>query len=323
MAQFNHSFWDTLRKDAVFSTWTRGPGGNLYAAYLLADSNGRGTCHLYISRWDGYKQKLVFSYDGDAGCEAMNWDLEQFSTQEKDVLSLDGFWSDINQNGLPEFTIYQYSGCQACNEVNSGRMKVFEIQAPDQLVDIVSNTTDQINFAPGALIQSVYPFTISMVRYTYYDINAYYAVKRLYSWQTDRYIEVSARYPEFFRQQAKALAAGSKDAYRHFGNAVAILALYNEFNLPQKQGLDLFLASTERPVILTPERGLFKFYECWRQLARAYAQTDYEQHMPFRNLTTGDLTDATNQSHTMAWADQTKSLRAGIDEKRFDVSACK
>jgi hypothetical protein len=62
---------------------------------------------------------------------------------------------------------------------------------------------------------------------------------------------------------------------------------------------------------------------CWRQLARAYAQIDYEHQVPFRIFSWDDLAYEVMLMQGATWAEQTKSLRTGIDEKRFDVSACK
>jgi hypothetical protein len=250
----------------------------------------------------------------------MNWDSMKFSTQERDVLGLHSYWSDINQNGLPEFAIYQYSGCQACNETNGGRLKLLEIQAPDKVVDLAAGIPGQLAFAPGTLIHTKEPLTINAVQYFLYDANAFYAEPWFFRWQNGKFVNVSSQYPDDYRRQAHDLAVQSMASrYWQESDALTILALYNDFHLPPKEGLDLFLEVTNRPPTWSNDSDVL----CWRQLARAYAQLDYEHSVPFRNFSTGDLASATATLHDKKWADQTKSLRAEIDEKRFDVSACK
>jgi len=100
--------------------------------------------------------------------------------------------------------------------------------------------------------------------------------------------------------------------------ALKILVIYNQVHLPPKDGLELFLAVLNHPLFSNR-----KEFVCWQQLARAYAQLDYEHNVAFRLFSSTGLIYETMAVDAQSWADKTKSLRAEIDEKRFDVSACK
>jgi hypothetical protein len=97
-----------------------------------------------------------------------------------------------------------------------------------------------------------------------------------------------------------------------------ILALTNNLHLPAKEAVDLFL-DLAKPAHWPGSRHPMV---CWLQLMRAYVQIDYANNVPFRILPPANLQFDIPGAST-SWAENTQELRAGIDEKRFDVSACK
>ncbi|MGQ0603720.1 MAG: hypothetical protein ACT4QE_18725 [Anaerolineales bacterium] len=118
------AFWTELQSKEfklVSGATTRGHDGNVYSAYLLTDTKlnsvmmsgghvspstetGPGICQLAFYRWDGYEYKIIRALgekDEPWWCEAINWDKPEYSpdTQARSALRLQGYWSDINQNG--------------------------------------------------------------------------------------------------------------------------------------------------------------------------------------------------------------------------------
>ena len=110
----NAAFLADLQKYPATITSIVGPDNQVYTVYLLSNTIFAPTsdvnCRVYFFRGNGYEQKLIYTYANDAPCEAITWDKDYGSDQERTALSLHGSWSDINQNGLPEFDMLQFSG---------------------------------------------------------------------------------------------------------------------------------------------------------------------------------------------------------------------
>jgi hypothetical protein len=323
----NEAFWIDLQKYPAVIASTIGPRQDVYTAYLISQI---AFCHLYFFHWDGYQNTLIGAFFSDSWCTATNWDLAKLGYQEHSTLGLSGYWSDINHNGLPELIVDQSDGClNNCNDAN-GSQQIFEIQTTDRVVDIAADLPGKIEPTPGRILHSANPLTIYVHQYNFYELHNFTDVDRIVKWDGNTFVDVSAQYIDEYRQEAQNLAQAIGLRYGHplddgintsrssVAQMLTILALYNNFHLPAKEGLGLFLDVTK------PSHwpGSDRAFVCWLQLARAYAQIDYSNGAPFRISAPNDVLPAV-MNPTASWATQTALSRAGIDEKRFDVSACK
>ncbi len=188
--QPNGEFWANVGDLPLVSGSTVGPKGFLYTFYLLADTQTPpGTCQLAILRWDGYDHNLIWSLDEATSCWATNWDDLEVSREERQGLGLQGYWSDINRNGLPELTISHYSGCVGCDEANSGEEAVYEIRDEGHIQNIV----DGLRFEPwpAPMLHTYDPLTLYMYKYYSYDVHSYVRVGWVYQWDSGQFVNVS------------------------------------------------------------------------------------------------------------------------------------
>jgi len=312
------------------SASTAGPGNDIYTVYVIGDFSPSSHCTLYFLRWDGRNQELIYTYYESNPCQATPWTELRFNFQESQALGLKGYWSDINHNGLPEFAIYQSNGClNDCNDANGGRLKVLEIQSTDRVVDIVADLPGSIDQTSERLLHSADPLAIYVHQYDFYQLHDYTDVDLIYAWEDDQYVNVSEHYTDDYRQQIQDIGQSVRQQYGHplyaEGNGhsavsqmLNVLAMTNNLRLPAKEAVDLFL-DLAKP---THWPGSGRPMNCWLQLMRAYVQIDYASNVAFRILPPDSL-QLDFPGMPASWAARTQEFRAGIDEKRFDVSACK
>jgi hypothetical protein len=310
----SEAFWENLERFPVVSAMTVGPGGFLYTAYIMSVSTLRGECHLYVVRTDGRQEALIFEIDDLEYCEVVDWDNVYSIYTESAVraaLGLQGYWSDMNGNGLPELTVMHYSGAVSGDEANWGRYAVYEIEGVSEVSDLTAQIPGTI--LPEQLLHSADPLTIYVHEWVMYELHQFVDMTWNYEWDGDRYVDVSARYPDEYRQQVDETVAQLRANYGQpmtFWDANVermqrILVTYNELGFPQDEGLALFLEVTDP--VHWPGWNL-----CWLQAARANAIIDEEAAHPFTLLPT----------IVIGALDQAEAMARGIDPERFDVSAC-
>ncbi len=335
--QPNETFWAEVDKYGLTSASTVGPKGEIYTFDLVTSHEWYpGTCRLYVGRWDGLTHTTIWEHDGASDCEAINWDALSTTADERQTLQLNGYWSDINHNGLPEFTVWQGSGCGGCDEANIGHTAIYEIYPSGDVLDIMEGLPAELIQFPdlvplnsalpihvNRILHSTDPVTVYMTDFTYYELHSYVKIAWIYQWDGDKYVNVSTQYADEYRQQIKQIVADLKMSYgkqfdaghmfaHHEEEVLKILLLGNAVQLPQKETLDAFLEATNPSHWLLSDN----ITKCWLQVARASAQIDYGLGVPYR--LTGFPHDmvGTDPQWLYHWAEQ-------IDVTRFDVSACK
>lgn len=307
----NQDFWDALDKYELVSASTVGPDNLIYSAYVLADPSRPGSCQLAFFRWDGYDYTQIELIEVPTGCETTNWDWLQIEPHERQTLRLKGYWSDINQNGQPELTIFHADDCSVCDE-SSGRTAIYEIQSATTIVDITAGLPGEI--ALGRILHSANPLTIYLHELYPYGAHVYAGIAAIYQWDGKQFVDVSLEYVVEFQHQVDEIIAQLQQGYGRslthtdINKLQTLLAIYNRLRLPQQEGLEKYLEVTQ------PSHwpGTENLTLCWLQLSRAQAQLDYEQQQPFQLYPINSVNLVPDLT----------VLTRDIDTSRFDVSAC-
>ena len=112
-----------------------------------------------------------------------------------------------------------------------------------------------------------------------------------YQWKDGQFVNVSSQYADEYRQQIADMANTVRQTYGSPLNdnpfirrspvtaLLNILVVYNNLRLELSsgEGLDLLLNLTE----VSHWPGSARVPTCWLQIARAYAEMDYEHDLPF------------------------------------------
>jgi hypothetical protein len=290
-----------------------GPGGYLYSAYVFQRFSLNLYEHLredwivafYVS--DGTKNQLIntfyansYSKDVDIYPQGeyhlMYWDdppdgryfpdflyFIDTSSFDRQTLRLNGFFSDINQNGLPEFSLLGYycpfSHCEI-------KYDFYEIRSTHSIVDLAANLPDHLS---PYLRQADPPTFTVMKDYNYTSYNRI-TTRRYYRWDgtdftdvTLEYASVILGYAEEIRKAIEGKYGSSFDGDAFTINDIDIwrmLLLYENAG-EQSKGLEAFLDVTD----IAHWPGTFPDTTCWLQLSRATAQKDYAHQRPFSILT--------------------------------------
>lgn len=319
----------------VTSAMTRGPEGYLYRAYLLTNpayksmmmadlgepggtESGPGICTLLFYRWEGDRYTLVQSVgerEAPVVCSAYDWS-GWGSPSDRVALGLRGYWSDINANGLPEFAVYKW-WCLLCHWWELGNIDFYEIQTAHQVANVAADINGAI--VPGIILHTADPLTIWVYDPWYANFETV-MVYSVYEWQSNQYVNVSTQYGSEYQAQLEAVVAeikasgGSTSPVGPQHSVLEILVLTERGGLDRRMGLEAFLDVTELDNYpdATPEE------RCWLQLARAHAQIDFENGVPFEPYFFADISIAGWQP----LSEQYPHLTQDIDTARFDVSAC-
>lgn len=202
-----------------YSSIITGPDGIRYGAFILTDPSidpddlsgertGPEVCRLAVYRWEDRENVMIGTFPAATypqmedvypfGCTPVDWDEESYSNyddltdKERRMLKMNHAWSDVNQNGWPEFAIW-YGFCDLdCWTDTSSTIQFYEIQEDSTVVNITAGL-------PGPIIQSRIshkgiPGTLYVVNSRYvekfYEINTFW----IYSWNGSFYEDVTLDY---------------------------------------------------------------------------------------------------------------------------------
>lgn len=326
-----------------------GPEGFIYSAHLFINTDSpyynslnpatKETIIVAFYRRDGVKDVLLGvqylpsiddpyygnEYADVAGILNWNWQFpvqlqmlrmdisSEAAAETRPILKQSNFSSDVNQNGLPEFTVLMQF-C-VCSKPEAG-IQLFEIQNTAVVKNITQNIPKLTLFKP----HSKTPFTFYVhdklggfsYEYLYYLI----VVDRIYAWEGSEFIDVSSRYADEYLTEANGIISQVKPFYGDSFDKVElpailllrILKLYEAAGL-SKEGLQVFLDVTDS----SHWPGSSNEFFCWLQLARATAQQDVAKHQEF------DL------SVVYLWygfSHLDENSRQSFQQAGYDISAC-
>jgi hypothetical protein len=332
---------DLLNRDHVLlaSSSVIGPRDFVYSAYLfnntridpIVDEPRTDICRLAIYRLDGNENGLLSSFTGPlyapnnrytypVYCEAINWDVPsqevlgggEITPETRALLGLDGYWSDINQNGLPEFAVYYQYCSQGCLDFGAVDVHFYEIKNTYQPTDITADLPGVIH--PWNIVHNANPLDIWVYDPTLeYEPLVYIESSWIYAWNGSDYEDVTANYQSEYSAEIDRLTTEIRNQY----NApitetridmLQILVLANKAKLPKEQILTTFLDITDP--IHWP--GTNPTLTCWLQLARAYAQRDTEREEPF----------SLPPNESKLNGPDLEEILENINQPKYDLSAC-
>ncbi len=296
------------------SSSTIGPGGYVFSAYIFLDSTfGTRTpprpyretqdtegCRIAFYRWDGEENMFLYSFSGAQYTEKsaytgypiscfpvvwedpFTWSGYASPTQEDlEPINAKGSWSDLNQNGMPEFAIKYHYCSNACENYGVISVHLYEIKTTSKVVDITADLPGIIEPIKG-LVHSTDPLDFYV-----FDPTLEYCYKWctletfwIYAWNGEQFVDVTPKYVDEYRAKGERLIASLEQketvSFREW-DFLEILFVYEKANLRQ-EGLDHFLEITD------PARwpNADPWEQCWLQGARAQALEDYAIGRPFQ-----------------------------------------
>lgn len=243
------------------------------------------------------------------------WWFEPPDAETYQLLGLKGTWSDINQNGNPEFAVlYQYCP-DACLDYGAIALHFYEFESETKVVDITANLPGVIE--PFNLLHSKNP-----IEFYVYDPTLWYCYKWciiqtwwIYSSDGEKLVDVSSKYSNEYQENVEHIISEimQKEAvsYQEW-DYLEILFEYEKSGM-RERAIQTFLEVTDLP--LWPEAS--KEEICWLQFVRALAQDDYESDRPFR-LPELSFYLAADFPYLVPRALQLQP----IDQTKYDLSAC-
>lgn len=274
-----------------------GKDGAVYSAYVLVDPTFNpvmygypdykaDSCHLVFYRWDGTTNQLLSDVSRPDQwqpffCGLVDWNREVdpiAHTIDIQVLGLQGYESDFNQNDLPELTVFEWWCPNACDDTTGYIYSIYEIGVEGQIDKISKGLLGTIRPRTQArIVHSQDPLTIYVFYPIEYENHTYIEMDRLFAWDGNQFIDVTTNYADEYRTMAVEIV---KEFESHYGQAQdyysidfpKILALYNLADLPREEGLALFLEVTD----LSHWPGTKSDVACWLQVSRAYVQKEFQ-----------------------------------------------
>jgi len=286
----------------VSAASTRSSSGAVYSAYLFqydfdvtnpTDPVPANPCNLTVYRWDGKRSQRIFETSGpgypsggyfEPGrtpvyCDAYPFQVptEPDAYQEAYLaLSYDGYWSDINVNGLPEFHVDYWYCYNACGGYPEGATHFYEIRDADTVVDITEGLPGFIHWAR---VNTVAPITFYVDDPAHlYAPHDWIAVPWIYQWDRLGFVDVTLKFADKYIQEAEGIAAEWEGKYgQPFVNSQELLGLLKipllfEKAGKAKEGVDRFGALT-MPVHWP---GTEPLMECWLKVANEQFRADLE-----------------------------------------------
>lgn len=314
-----------------------GPGGYIYSAYLfvepklykssLTDQAYLETWVIAFYVWDGKQNQLMSTFHGNPYSNSnagnfsfpmdyylLEWDVPLVTFEyyyepgdfSKDILKLDGFASDINHNGLPEFAFVGVYCPVSCTHPEI-KFDFFEIQNTHRVVDLAANL-------PGHLSPNPYltdPMTFQVCTSRGYEFYLSIDICRLYAWNGIEFDDVTLQYPDKYSGEAEEYFQQLVAKYGNpFENtdltALYVLFLYETAGMREK-ALQTFLEVTDE----SHWPGTSELNSCWIAISRATFQEDYENSRPF--------TMPPSMTHIDFGV--VKYLE-GFDQSKYDFTSC-
>jgi hypothetical protein len=263
------------------------------------------------SWYDGYP---VFCHPNDWNQSSTYYSYYPLEPDFYDLLDLNGVWSDINQNGLPEFSVhYQY--CPgACLNHGAVAIHIYEIQTTSRVIDLTAGLPGVIE--PFNLVHSVDPITFYV-----YDPTLWYCYKWctintwwIYAWDEEGLVDVTDSYVDEYLELGEQIKADFKRDYGRIfreWTLLSVLFLYEKAGLSDL-ALETFLDISDPG--FWPEASDMEY--CWLQYARAQAQIDRYEGRPFR-FPEFRLIDETVYSLEIL-----SRVVPGLVQSGYDLSAC-
>ena len=235
---------------------------------------------------------------------------------DRELLGLNGVWSDINQNGWPEFAVYyQYCG-NACRNYGAISTHLYEIQAQSRVENITADL-------PGVLEVFHIVHSKAPVDFYVYDPTLWYCYKWciidtwwIYAWDGEKLVDVTPNYADEYRAKGAGIVKSVQEKYESSfrdSELLKILFLYEKAGL-RDEAIEIFLELTNPlnwPNISQEEI-------CWLQFARASATDDYLHERPFR-FPEFRLEGAVVDIIDYQFAD---NFEPGFNIDDYDISAC-
>ncbi len=231
------------------------------------------------------------------------------------LLNLKGAWSDINQNGFPEFAVlYQYCS-DACLDYGAIDLHFYEFQSETIVVDITANLPGVIE--PFNLLHSKTP-----VEFYVYDPTLWYCYKWcvihtwwIYVWDGEKFVDISPKYANEYRNTVTAIKnriqQNKGDSFPD-KDILEILFEYEKVGL-RDEAIQTFLEITNPNLWADASSEEL----CWLQFVRALAQDDYQKNQPFRLSELG-FQLAADFTYLVPRVLQLQPL----DQEKYDLSAC-
>ena len=284
-----------------------GPGGYTYSAYLfvepelfkssLTDQPYLETWVIAFYIWDGEQNQLMATFHGSPYSNSnavnfpmpmyyylMDWDVPLVASEyyyepgdfSKELLKLNGFASDINHNGLPEFAFVGGYCPVSCTDPDI-KYDFFEIQNTHRVVNLAASLPDHLSPSPYATD----PMTFEICTQRGYEFYLSVIICRLYAWSGNEFEDVTLQYPEKYigdaEKKYQQLKANYGNPFENYDlTALYVLFLYETAGMREK-ALQVFIEVTDESHWL----GTSDIYSCWIAISRATFQEDYENARPF------------------------------------------
>ncbi len=302
--------------------------------YMMGYESTWDTSYVAFYRWDGQKNELLGVqplpelYPGSGSYPAagavVNWnhpyDEEQGifvnvpvpDEKTREALNLDQFSSDINQNGMPEFTLAVEYCTISCSEPKEAVL-FYEIPENHKITllnkDLPGAIPNEILYSEDPLVFKVRDDTNN------YEIFMEVASEWLYTWDGEKWVDVTSQNAHVYEDKIAATVKELKADYGqpfddpdglHEIMVLSLLVLYEKVGMPER-GLETFLEVTDP--LNWPDTSPEML--CWLHLSRANAQADYKAGRKF-SMPPSLL--------NMGIIDQ---IIAPLDKEGYDLSACK
>jgi hypothetical protein len=314
--------------------------GFIYTAYLFSNRERwleflDDPFILAFYRWDGKENVLIgTAYPSwytkhepifPRYYALANWDdpynsmlglsvVENPDEQTRQLLHLQGYSSDINQNGRPEF-IFGAEYCPAsCSRPTYG-FDYFEIRNSRQVVNLAEGLPGRIDLYPT--VED--PLTFEADDAIWYGFFTQIFLPYFYVWDGQKFADVTQQHQAEILSRIDALLAEVESSYgqaferEDLESGVYQILLWHQLLGMRRKGLDLFLEITDIPN--WPSSDLNQI--CWLELSRARAVEDYSKQLEFSIVPSsyylaGALGDYPGLSN----------LLESFDETTYELSAC-
>jgi len=287
-------------------------------------------CRIVFSRSDGQTNKFIGAFSAPkypegshypnfpVSCNPVAWPAigQQFGADEQKMLGINGVWSDINQNGLPEFIVrYNYceNGC-LIREYGEGEVSThfYEIKTKTKVVDISADL-------PGVFEVRHFVHSKNPLNFYVYDPTKYTCwwcpieTWWIYAWDGERFVDVTPKYAdEYIKKGAEIIDSIKKKYGDVFSDTemLSILSLYEKAGL-RDEAIKVFYELTNP--LHWPDSG-----KCWLQFVRALAMDDYKNGRPFR-ITNWEYVDVYGGKLER---ELIEFFGSGYESSNYDLSAC-